>query len=327
MRAILCRELSGPSGLSLEEIPSPSPQGGQVKVSVRACGINFADSLITAGKYQVKPPLPFSPGFEVAGEIIELGPGVDTCRLGDRVIGLPGHGGYAEEVVLDASALVPIPNTLPYVDAAALPVIYGTSHVALAHRARLGPGEVLIVHGAAGGVGLSAVEIGKRLRATVIATASSAEKLAIAADHGADHLINYTREDIRTRVKALTDDRGADVVYDPVGGEAFTGSLRSINFEGRLIVIGFASGTIPQIPANHLLVKNVDVIGLNWPAYMQRKPAVLTESLRTLLAWYAEGAIRPHVSETYPLERALDGLQRVVQRKSTGKIVITMGPD
>ena len=325
MKAILCRELTGPSGLTLEEIPSPTLGTGQVRLAVRACGINFADSLITAGQYQVKPELPFSPGFEVAGDVLELGAGVTNVEIGDRVIGIPGQGGYAEEVVVDASRIVPMPQAMPYTHGAAFPVIYGTSHVALHYRARLQPSEVLVVHGAAGGVGLTAVEIGKRLGATVLATASTTEKLDVARNHGADHLINVTQEDIRARVNELTKGLGADVIYDPVGGDVFTASLRSINFQGRIVVIGFASGTIPQIPANQLLVKNVDVIGVNWPAYAQRQPAILAESLRTLLAWYTEGAIRPYVSETYPLERALQGLNKVVQRKSTGKIVITMG--
>jgi NADPH2:quinone reductase len=268
--------------------------------------------------------LPFSPGFEVAGEIAALGPGVEGFEVGDRVIGIGYTGGYAEESVLSAARIVAIPDAMPYTDAAAFPVAYGTSHVALAHRGRLQPGEVLVVHGAAGGVGLTAVEIGKQLGAEVIATASSPAKLDVARRHGADHLINYNEEDIRERVKALTDDRGADVIYDPVGGDTFSASLRCVNFEGRIIVIGFASGTVPKIPANHLLVKNVDAIGLNWPAYLDRRPSVLTESLRTLLSWYGAGAIRPHVSATVPLASALDGLQRVLERKSTGRIVITM---
>jgi NADPH2:quinone reductase len=325
MQAIMCRELTGPSGLTLEEVDSPTPGPGQIKVTVRACGINFADSLITSGKYQIKPPLPFSPGFEVAGDVVELGPGVATCEVGDRVIGLPGVGGYAEEVLVAAEQVLTMPETMSYVEGAAFPVVYGTSHVALHHRARLQAGEVLVVHGAAGGVGLTAVEIGKRLGATVIATASTPEKLEVAGNHGADHLINYAQEDIRSRVKALTGGRGADVVYDPVGGDTFTASLSSINFEGRIIVIGFASGTVPQIPANLLLVKNVDVIGLNCQAYMQRNPKVLSQSLGMLLSWYAEGVIRPYVSATVPLERALVGLQQVVERKSTGKVVITLG--
>lgn len=323
MKAILCHNFSGPSGLTLEEIPTPEPGPGQIRLAVRACGINFADSLITAGKYQVKPPLPFSPGFEFSGDILEIGAGVDGFQIGDRVLGIAYIGGYAEQTVLPATQIFRIPSSMPYTHAAAFPVAYGTSHVALAHRARLKSGEVLVVHGAAGGVGLTAVEIGKQLGARVIAIASTQEKLEIARQHGADHLVNSSQDDVRVRIKTLTDGRGADVVYDPVGGELFIASLRSINFEGRILVIGFASGGIPQVPANHLLVKNVDVMGLNWPAYLERKPEVLRTSMQTLLSWYEERRIRPHVSETYPLGRAVEGLQRVLARQSTGRIVIT----
>ncbi len=323
MKAILCHEFSGPSGLTLEEIPAPVPGPGEIRLAVRACGINFADSLITAGRYQVKPSLPFSPGFEVSGDILEIGAGVEELQIGDRVLGIAYIGGYAEQSVLPATQIVPIPSTMPYTHAAAFPVAYGTSHVALAHRARLKPQEVLVVHGAAGGVGLTAVEIGKQLGARVIATASTPEKLEVARQHGADHLVSSSKGDVRFRIKALTDGRGADVVYDPVGGDLFTASLRSINFEGRILVIGFAGGTVPQIPANYVLVKNIDVIGLNWPAYLDRNPKVLQASLQTMLSWYEKGRVCPHVSETYPLERALEGLQRVLDRKSTGRIVIT----
>ena len=322
MKAILCRDFSGPSGLTLEEVPEPVPGPGEIRLSVRACGINFADSLITAGKYQVKPPLPFSPGFEVSGDILEIGAGIEGFQVGDRVMGIAYVGGYAEQTVLPATQVVPIASTMPYTHAAAFPVAYGTSHVALAYRARLKAQEVLVVHGAAGGVGLTAVEIGKQLGARVIATASTPEKLEVARQHGADHLVCSSREDVRARIKALTDGRGADVVYDPVGGDLFTASLRSINFGGRILLIGFASGTVPRIPANHVLVKNIDVIGLNWPAYLDRNPKVLKASLQTLLSWYGDGRIRPHVSETFPLERALEGLQRLLERKSTGRIVI-----
>ena len=208
---------------------------------------------------------------------------------------------------------------------AAFPVVFGTSHVALWHRARLRAGETLVVHGASGGVGLTAVAIGKQLGATVIATASSPDKLEVARQHGADHLVDSSHQDVRERIKELTDGRGADVVYDPVGGDLFAASLRSIAFEGRILVIGFAGGTVPQIPANHLLVKNVDVIGLNWPAYAELNPQVMTESFRILTDWYLQGAIQPHISATYPLERAVEALRFVVTRKSTGKVVITMG--
>ncbi len=325
MKAIVCHELSGLAALRLEDVPEPRPRPGQVRVRVRACGINFADSLIARGQYQTQPEPPFSPGFEVAGDILDVGEGVTDFRAGDRVIAITPHGGYAEQVVANVDRCVPMPATMPYEQGAAFPVVFGTSHIALWHRARLRAGETLVVHGASGGVGLTAVAIGKQLGATVIATASSPEKLAVAQEHGADYLIDTRREDVRSRIKELTGGRGADVIYDPVGGELFAASLRAIAFEGRILVIGFAGGTVPQIPANHLLVKNVDVIGLNWPAYAERHPQVMTASFRTLMDWYLTGAIRPYISAIYPLERAVDALEQVVARKSTGKVVIAVG--
>lgn len=325
MKAMVCHELVGPTALRLEDIPEPHPGPGQIRVQVRACGVNFADSLITRGQYQLQPQPPFSPGFEVAGDILELGEGVTQFVVGQRVIAMTPHGGYAEQLIASASRCVAMPDAMPYEQGAAFPVVFGTSHIALWHRARLQAGETLVVHGASGGVGLTAVVIGKQLGATVIATASSPEKLQVAREHGADHLLNTHHEDIRLRIKELTGGRGADVIYDPVGGELFNASLRAIAFEGRILVIGFAGGTVPQIPANHLLVKNVDVIGLNWPAYAEHHPSVMTESFRILLNWYLAGAIQPYVSEIYPLEEAADALQQVVSRKSTGKVVITMG--
>lgn len=322
MRAIVCHELTGPEGLRLEELPPPRPGPQQLLLRVRACGVNFADSLITRGEYQRQPPLPFIPGFEVAGEVIGLGPGVDGFAVGDRVIAVTSHGGYAEQVAVDVGRCVPMPALMPWSDGAAFPVVFGTSHVALCHRARLRQGETLVVHGAAGGVGLTAVAIGAHLGATVIATANGSDKLEVARQHGAHFGIDTGREDVRARIKALTAGRGADVVYDPVGGDLFTASLRSIAFEGRILVIGFASRTVPQIPANHLLVKNVDVIGVNWPAYAELNPQVMTQSLHELLQWAQEGVIRPHVSATYPLEQTVDAIQQVVARRSTGKVVV-----
>ncbi|HOB62034.1 MAG TPA: NADPH:quinone oxidoreductase family protein [Candidatus Competibacteraceae bacterium] len=324
MRAMVCRELTGIGSLRLEDAPTPVPTAGQLQLTVRACGVNFADSLITRGQYQVQPQPPFSPGFEVAGEVSALGEGVTGFAIGDRVIAITPHGGYAEQVAVNVDRCVAMPAAMPWAHGAAFPVVFGTSHIALWHRARLQPGETLVVHGASGGVGLTAVAIGKQLGATVIATASSPDKLAVAREHGADQLIDTSREDVRERIKTLTGGRGADVVYDPVGGELFTASLRSIAFEGRILVIGFAGGTVPQIPANHLLVKNVDVIGLNWPAYAELHSQVMTESFRILLQWYLAGAIRPYVSAMYRLERAADAIEQVVARKSTGKVVLTM---
>ncbi len=324
MKAMVCRELTGPAALRLEEVAEPRPAPHQVRIRVRACGVNFADSLITRGQYQKQPQPPFSPGFELSGEVLELGAGVEKIAVGDRVIAIIPHGGYAEQVVADADRCTPMPAAMSWEHGAAFPVVFGTSHIALWRRARLQAGETLVVHGASGGVGLTAVAIGKRLGATVIATASSPEKLAVAHAHGADHWVDVSREDVRTRIKELTDGRGADVIYDPVGGELFTASLRSIAFEGRILVIGFAGGVVPQIPANHLLVKNVDVIGVNWPAYAELHPQVMRESFQTLMHWYLDGAISPHVSARYPLEQAVAALHQVIARKTTGKVVITL---
>lgn len=324
MQAIVCHELTGPAALRLDEIAEPRPGPGQVRIRVKACGVNFADSLITRGQYQKQPQPPFSPGFEVSGEVAELGAGMQGIALGDRVIAITPHGGYAEQVVAEVKHCVAMPAAMSWAHGAAFPVVFGTSHVALWHRARLRAGETLVVHGASGGVGLTAVAIGKQLGATVIATASSAEKLEVARTNGAEHLIDSSHEDVRARIKELTGGRGADVVYDPVGGELFTASLRSIAFEGRILVIGFAGGSVPQIPANHLLVKNVDVIGVNWPAYAELNPRVMTASFETLMQWVVDGAITPHVSATYPLGRAVEALNQVVGRRSTGKVVITM---
>lgn len=324
MKAMVCRELTGPAALRLEEVAEPRPAPHQVRIRVRACGVNFADSLITRGQYQKQPQPPFSPGFELSGEVLELGAGVEKIAVGDRVIAMTGYGGYAEQAAVDVNRCTPMPAAMSWEHGAAFPVVFGTSHIALWRRARLQAGETLVVHGASGGVGLTAVAIGKRLGATVIATASSPEKLAVAHAHGADHWVDVSREDVRTRIKELTDGRGADVIYDPVGGELFTASLRSVAFEGRILVIGFAGGVVPQIPANHLLVKNVDVIGVNWPAYAELHPQVMRESFQTLMHWYLDGAISPHVSARYPLEQAVEALHQVIARKTTGKVVITL---
>jgi NADPH2:quinone reductase len=324
MRAIVCHQLTGPDGLRLEDLPPPHAGPQQLLLRVRACGVNFADSLITRGEYQRQPALPFIPGFEVAGEVIGLGPDVTGFAIGDRVIAVTPHGGYAEQVAVDVGRCVPMPASMPWNDGAAFPVVFGTSHVALCHRARLRARETLVVHGAAGGVGLTAVAIGAQLGATVIATANGSDKLEVARQHGAHFLVDTGREDVRARIKQLTAGRGADVVYDPVGGDLFAASLRSIAFEGRILVIGFASRTVPQIPANHLLVKNVDVIGVNWPAYADLNPLVMTQSLHELLQWVQAGAIRPHVSSTYPLQRTVEAIDQVVARRSTGKVVVVV---
>ncbi len=325
MKALLCTAWGGPDGLAIGELASPVPGRGEILVGVRACGLNFADTLMIQGKYQERPDFPFSPGLEVSGEVLEAGPGVDELSAGDAIIALCGYGGLAERVVVPSGNAIRIPDGMDFATAAGFAVVYGTAHLGLERRARLQPGEVLLVHGAAGGVGLAAVEVGKRMGATVIATAGSEEKLALARDHGADHAINYRQESFRDRVKALTDDRGADVIFDPVGGEVFDQSIRCINWEGRILVVGFASGAIPDFPVNLALVKNISVVGVYWGAYRKRDPALLQQSWQQLLEWHAEGALSPHISATYPLTQAPAALASLIERRATGKLVVTIG--
>jgi NADPH2:quinone reductase len=324
MRAIVCRELKGPDGLALEDRPVPAPGPGEVRIRVRAAGLNFADTLIIKGQYQDKPPLPFVPGMEIAGQIEQRGEGVAGFVPGDRVMATLDHGGFAEEAVTAASNVVPLPDSIDYVTAAGFAIAYGTAYGALVWAGRLQADEILLVHGAAGGVGLATVECGRALGARVIATARGAEHLEVASAHGADALIDTASEDVRARVRELTEGRGADVVFDPIGGELFTASLRSIAWEGRLLVIGFASGQIPQIPANLLLVKNAAAIGFYWGSYRRHDPARVHAAFHELLRWHAERRIRPHVSEVHPLSEAKTALERLLARQSTGKVVLTM---
>lgn len=323
MRAVLCKEWGGPEKLIVEDVPSPPIRDGAVRIAVHAAGINFADLLLISGQYQEKPAFPFTPGMEASGTVTEVGAGVSSLKAGDRVMALTGTGAYAEEVVVDANRVYKIPDQMDFSAAAGFPVAYGTSHGAFDWRAHLKPGEWLLVFGAAGGVGLTAVEIGKAMGARVIACAGGTEKLEIARQHGADHLIDYSREDIRERVKAITGGRGADVVYDPVGGDAFDASLRSIAWGGRIIIIGFASGRIPQAPANILLVKNIDVIGFYWGSYQARKPELLRDSYSRLLHWFGEGKLKPHISAQLDLGEVAQAMDLLRQRKSTGKVVLT----
>ncbi len=323
MRAVLCKELGGPETLVVEDVPSPPLGAGQVRMDIHAAGLNFADSLVIQGKYQERQEPPFTPGMEISGVVTEIGDGVDHLAVGNKAIAMCGVGGYAEEIVTDADWVLPVPDHVDMVQAAGFPVAYGTSHLALEHRAHLKEGEVLLVLGASGGVGLTAVEIGKAMGATVIAAASSPEKLDVARQYGADYGIDYTKEDIRDRVKELTG--GADVVYDPVGGDAFQQALRSINWEGRIIIIGFASGTIQQVPSNYILLKNCSVMGALWGAYRRRDPATMRKSMDTLIQWFADGKLKPHSSHQLPLEKAGEALQLLIDRKSTGKVVLTTG--
>jgi NADPH:quinone reductase len=296
------------------------PGPGQVRLTIKACGLNFADLLMQNGTYQDIPAYPFTLGMELSGVVDAIGDSVKGMKIGDRVAVFAGHGGLAEQGVFDASRVLPLPDGMSFEHAAAFQIAYVTSHVALEDRARLLPGETLLVTGAAGGVGLTAVEIGKRMGARVIAHARGADKLAVAKAAGADHLIE-DGEDLRERVKALG---GADVVYDAVGGDAFRAAFRACRPGGRLLSIGFASGDVPQIPANHLMVKNLSVIGFYIGGYMKVRPHVITDSLKILLDWYHAGDLHPHVSHTLPLSRVAEGLEILRSRKSTGKVVITM---
>jgi NADPH2:quinone reductase len=325
MRAVVCTTLGDPGALAIQDVPTPPMAERGVRIRVRAAALNFADTLMINGTYQVRLPPPFVPGLEAAGEVLETAPGATRVRIGERVMALLGSGAFAEETVAEENRVFPIPAGMDFVTAAGFPIAYGTSYFALADRARLAPGEALVVHGAAGGVGLTAVEIGKRRGATVIAVAGGADKLALARAHGADYLIDHRTEDVRERIKALTSGRGADVVFDPVGGSAFEASLRSTAPDGRIVVVGFASGRVPQIPANILLVKNLTVTGLYWGAYRNIRPAAFAAQFDALLRWWAEGTLKPHTSQTFPLGEFKAAFDALLSRRSTGKVALVMG--
>lgn len=320
MRAMLCPAFG--AALESRDLPSPPLAPTQIRVAVAAAGVNFADTLFIAGKYQEKVEAPLIPGMELAGTVIETGEAVRDLAKGDLVMAATTGGAFADEAVVEQTDAVALPAGTNPILAAGFPVAYGTSHLGLTWKAGLQAGETLVVHGAAGGVGLTAVEIGHALGASVIATAGGPDKLAIAAEHGASHGIDSRAEDIRERVKALTGGRGADVIYDPVGGTVFDASLRCIAPDGRILLIGFASGTVPQIPANILLVKNVTVIGYWWGAYRKLAPARIQDSLRQCVTWWVEGRLRPHVSRTLPLNEAAQALDLLKSRTVTGKIVL-----
>lgn len=326
MRAILCQSHGGPETLALAEVPTPEPGACGVLVRVRAAGLNFADTLMLKGQYQERPPLPFTPGLEVAGEVEAAGAGVGAgLAPGRRVLAILDRGGFAERAVARADDVVPIPDGMDEVTAAGFAIAYGTAYGALRWRADLHAGEILLVHGAAGGVGLTAVEVGKAMGATVIATARGADKLAVAREHGADHAIDSEDASLRDRLKELTSGRGVDVVFDPVGGAMFDVSLRAIAWEGRIVLVGFASGTVPQVPANLLLVKNAAALGFYWGSYRKRDPERLRAAFDDLFRWHGEGRLRPHVSHVLPLERAAEAMGLLTGRRSTGKVVLTVG--
>jgi NADPH2:quinone reductase len=322
MKAMIAHQWCEPSELVYGEAPEPRPQPGEVLIETRAIGCNFPDILMVQGKYQVKPALPFSPGHEVAGVVRETGDGVTRVRPGQRVLAMLGWGGYAERVTAPARHVFVIPDTMSFEEAAAFGLVYQTSYCALVERAALQPGESLLVHGAAGGVGLAAVQIGKALGARVLATAGTAAKLDIARQSGAEVLIDYRTEDWVERVKAETGGEGADVIYDPVGGDVFDASTKCIAFAGRLLVIGFAAGRIPTIAANRILLKNISVVGVHWGLYQRRGSPLVDQWMDTLFAMYEKGQVRPVIYRTWPLPEAAAGLKAIAERESYGKVVL-----
>lgn len=324
MKAVLCKAFGPAETLVLEEVASPEPKKNEVLIDVHAAGVNFPDTLIIEGKYQFKPPFPFSPGGEAAGTVAAVGEKISHLKPGDRVMALTGWGSFAEQVAVPGYNVMPIPKGIDFNSAAAFGMTYGTSMHALKQRANLQPGETLLVLGASGGVGLAAVEIGKAMGARVIAAASSDEKLEVAKAAGADLLINYSTSSLKEKVKELTGGQGADVIYDPVGGDLFDEAIRSIAWNGRLLVVGFASGRIPELPVNLALLKGAAVVGVFWGSFAQRQPQDNLANFQQLFAWHAEGKLKPLVSQTFPLKRAAEAINALGQRKAVGKVVVTV---
>jgi len=322
MKAIVCKAFGPPESLAFEDVASRPIGKGEVRIAVKAAGVNFPDTLIIQGKYQLKAEPPFTPGGEVAGTVVEAGEKVKHVRPGDAVAALLPTGGYAEEAVASGEAVIPLPRGMDLTDAAAFPFVYGTTLHALKQRGQLKAGETLLVLGAAGGVGLAAVQLGKLMGARVIAAASSADKLAICKQHGADELVNYATESLKESVKKLTQGQGADVIYDPVGGDLAQDCFSCINWNGRYLVIGFAAGKIPEVALNRLLLKGAAAVGVFWGAFVAREPKVNWENFQQLFAWYSEGKLKPHISRTYPLAQAATALRDMLERKVTGKIVL-----
>jgi NADPH:quinone reductase len=325
MKAITCKEFGLPNTLVFEEIPSPSPQPDEVLINVHACGINFPDLLIIQNKYQFKPNLPFSPGGEVSGILESVGEKVKHLKVGDRVVALCGWGGFAEQVVVKANRVFPLPQGMDFINGACTLYTYGTSYHALKDRAQLKLGETLLVLGAAGGVGLAAVELGKVMGATVIAAASSNEKLSICKEKGATHLINYSEEDLRMRLKEITNNKGVDIVYDAVGGKLSEQALRSIAWKGRYLVVGFTTGEIPQFPANLPLLKGCSIMGVFWGSFAEREPQQSLENFSELLALMKSGKIKQHIHKIYPLIEATQALEDLMNRRVIGKAVVEIG--
>ena len=326
MRAILCKELGPANTLVIDDIPSPEPGKGQVKVRVKAAGLNFPDTLIIEGKYQIKPELPFSPGGEMAGEVIEVGDGVQRFQPGQRVMGLTGYGAFAEEILVPETNLIPVPDGMDDHTAAAFSMVYGTSYHALKQRANIQPGETLPVLGASGGVGLAAVELGKAMGATVIAAASSADKLAVAKEAGADDLINYAEEDLKDTLKQRYP-KGVDVIYDPVGDRFTEAAIRNMAWNGRLLIVGFAAGDIPKIPANLALLKGCSIVGVFWGAFTQKEPQTNVQNIMELMQLFTQGKINPRISQVFKFEDYEQALAALTSRTAKGKVVLDVAGD
>jgi len=327
MKALLCKEYGPAESLVIEEIETPEVTGANVLVRVHSAGLNFPDTLIIEGKYQIKPPMPFAPGGELAGTVIAVGDEAKRFKVGDRVMGLTGFGAFVEEISVPEASLMAVPDHMPFSDAAGFSMVYGTSYHALKQRGRLQAGETLLVLGAGGGVGITAVELGKAMGAKVIAAASSSEKLAAAKEAGADHVINYTEVSLKDEVKKLTDGAGVDVVYDPVGGEFTEQSLRRLSWKGRLLIIGFASGDIPKLPANLPLLKGGDIIGVFWGAFTFHEPQENKNNFVELFDLYQQGKIKPRVSKIYSFSEYAEALDSLANRKAIGKLVLQISDE
>jgi NADPH2:quinone reductase len=327
MRALVCETFGPPEDLKLREVAIPQPGPGEVLIRAHTAGLNFPDSLIIADKYQIKPPLPFSPGGELAGLVAKVGAGVEEFKTGDRVAALSGWGGFADYAVVSANRATHVPDTMPLEVAGAFTLAYGTSHHALKQRARLQPGETVLVLGASGGVGLAAVELAKVMGAHVIAAASSPEKLELARAYGADALIDYSAVDLKATLKAMTGGRGVDVVYDPVGDRLADPAFRSMAWEGRYLVVGFAGGQIPSLPLNLPLVKGASIVGVFWGEFVARSPAQHRRNMDELYTWHAQGRLRPLISARFELEHGADAIRWIMDRKAKGKVVVTIQPE
>lgn len=322
MKAVVCKAWGPPDSLVVEDITLPALKAGEVLVDVKAASVNYPDVLIIQKKYQIQPALPFTPGSEVAGVVNAVGEGVTHVKPGDRVIAFTGTGGFAEQLIAPVAGIIPLPPGVPDDVAASFTLVYGTSHHAVIDRGELKAGQTMLVLGAAGGVGLAAVEIGKAIGARVIAAASSDQKLAVCKEHGADVLINYATQDLREAIKAATDGKGPDVIYDPVGGVYAEPAFRSIGWRGRYLVVGFANGEIPKLPLNLALLKGASLVGVFWGEFTKREPKKNLAAMQQMLGWMAEGKIRPLISARYSLAQVPEALKALESRQATGKVVI-----